>query len=81
MLAVASTNPPAAVVARNDRVMHHERYLYVTAEGRPAWVDDPAIATAFASLREATRAASRLPAVAQAYGLPIDPERPDRGVH
>jgi hypothetical protein len=81
MLAVSATLPHGAVVARNDRVVHHERYLYMTPEGRPAWVDDPDTATAFETMREATRMASRLPAVAQAYGLPIEPEWTGRGVH
>lgn len=50
------------------------RYLLVTPEGRFAWVDDPDLATAFASMREATRMAMRLPSTERAFGLPRDPE-------
>lgn len=36
----------------------------------PAWTDDPRQATAFASMREAARAALRLPAAVRAFGVP-----------
>ena len=45
-------------------------YLYVTADGGVRWVRDPCAATAFLSMRDATRAAVRLPARLRAFGLP-----------
>jgi hypothetical protein len=50
------------------------RYLLMTAKGAPAWVDDPSLATAFESMRDATRAAMRLPASVKAYGMPREVE-------
>ncbi|MFO1015904.1 MAG: hypothetical protein U1E50_19295 [Caulobacteraceae bacterium] len=72
MLALATAPAHRALVARNDRVHDHELYLLMTPEGRPAWVNDPETATPFETLREATRMATRLPASAQAYGVPLD---------
>jgi hypothetical protein len=46
------------------------RYLRLDADGRASWIGDPADATAFVSMREAARAAFRLPASERAYGLP-----------
>lgn len=45
-------------------------YLMLSPAGAADWTHDPAAATAFASMREATRAAMRLPAALKAYGLP-----------
>lgn len=45
-------------------------YLRLTEDGQASWTGDPAGATAFASMREAARAAFRLPASLRAYGLP-----------
>ena len=50
------------------------KYLVVTPFGQVVWTDDPASATAFESMREAARAALRLPASLKAFGLPRDPE-------
>jgi hypothetical protein len=50
------------------------KYLVVTPFGQVVWTDDPASATAFESMREAARAALRLPASVKAYGLPRDAE-------
>ncbi len=63
-----------AVVARTDLGAHAERYLLVMPAGRRQWVNDPLAATAFASMREATRMATRLPAAERAYGLPREAE-------
>ena len=73
MLAIAA-NVAAhpAVVARTDSTLDTERYLLVMPAGRAIWVEDPDFATAFASMREATRVATRLPACQRAYGLPCE---------
>ena len=75
MLAFAA-NAPAnpAGVARTDPTRDAERYLLVMPAGRAIWVEEPEFATAFASMREATRVATRLPAWQRAYGLPRDAE-------
>jgi hypothetical protein len=58
-----------ALVAKTD-LQHVEQFLLLTAAGQPLWTHDPAAATAFPSLREATGAALRLPAGQRAFGLP-----------
>ncbi len=45
-------------------------YLLVTPEGAVRWVRDPRTATAFPTLKDATRFAVRLPARLRAFGLP-----------
>lgn len=72
MLAAPRTTaaPHAAIVAKTDVASHAEQYLVMSDAGAPAWVSDPQAASAFASLREATRMALRLPASLKAYGLP-----------
>jgi hypothetical protein len=50
-------------------------YLLLTATGAADWTHDPAAATAFESMREATRMAMRLPASLRAYGLPRGGEK------
>jgi hypothetical protein len=63
--------PQAAVVSRGDaRPGMSGRYLQLTGSEAPRWTDDPQAATAFESMREATRAATHLPAALRAYGLP-----------
>lgn len=47
-----------------------ETYLQLGEPGLPVWVTDPESATAFASLREAMRAATRLPAHHRAFAVP-----------
>jgi len=60
-----------AIVSRCDTNPHaHDRYLQLTTGGSPNWIDDPEAATAFESMREALRAAARLPAALRAYGVP-----------
>ena len=49
-------------------------YLMLTPAGQPDWTLDPAAATSFASMREAARAALRLPSSVKAYGLPLEAE-------
>ena len=79
MLAYAPANP--ALVARTDSKLEAERYLLVMPAGRAIWVADPETATAFASMREATRMATRLPAAERAYGLPRDAELAIHSAH
>lgn len=74
MLALAPANVQPAVVARTDIASHAESYLLLMPAGHVVWVADPQVATAFASMREATRAATRLPARQRAYGLPREAE-------
>ena len=70
-MAVSAT--AAALVTRTD-TSDGGGYLLVNAAGRPEWVARPELATVFASMREAMRAAMRLPAKIRAYGLPLEPE-------
>jgi hypothetical protein len=69
---LAHANP--ALVAKTDLEKDAESYLLVMPAGRAIWVEDPVNATAFASMREATRMATRLPAALRAYGLPREAE-------
>jgi hypothetical protein len=48
-----------------------QRYLQLTGAGPANWTSDPLAATAFESMREATRAALRLPGALRAFGLPL----------
>jgi hypothetical protein len=64
-------HPQSALVARADPAVGlAERYLRFGPEGHAAWIEDPDSATPFTSLREATRAAMRLPAEMRAFGVP-----------
>ena len=63
----------AAIVAKGGSIgAEASAYLRLDAATRPAWVADPALATAFPSMRDAARAALRLPSADRAYGLPLD---------
>lgn len=46
-------------------------YLRLSPDGGQEWVDDRSAATPFATMREATRQATRLPAKLRAFGLPF----------
>lgn len=73
---IAPQNP--AVVARPQiRPSDADQYLMLTALGAAAWTTDPRAATAFPSMREATRAALRLPSNLRAFGLPLRSEIQD----
>lgn len=63
-----------AIVARTILGDERASYLQCPTIGRPCWVSDPASATTFPSMREATRMATRLPSGLRAFGLPRDPE-------
>ncbi len=72
-----STLPPtrAAIVTRACSVGSSvDEYLQLSEDGSQRWVRDPGAATSFASMRDATRMAVRLPAALRAYGLPRDSE-------
>jgi hypothetical protein len=63
--------PHPAIVARPAiRGDEPDSYLQLDGAGRPTWTRDPESATSFASMREAARAAFRLPSALRAYGLP-----------
>jgi hypothetical protein len=72
MLQAISSSP--ALVTRPCERDDAARYLLIAPEGGPRWVHDPEQATAFASMREATRMALRLPSALRAFGLPRAPE-------
>jgi hypothetical protein len=76
----ASTASPLnpAIVARTPIRADEPCYLQWPTTGSPNWVADPLAATAFPSMREATRAATRLPSSLRAFGLPREPERASR---
>ena len=64
-----------AIVSRHDPDPRSQgRYLQLTAAGATLWTSDPEAATTFESMREALRAATRLPATLRAYGVPRQAE-------
>lgn len=75
MLATASatrdvTTLPAFVARISDYAADGPAYLRLAADGAMEWVAAQCDATPFASMREATRHATRLPARLRAFGLP-----------
>ena len=50
------------------------QYLQLGPTGAAAWTYDPTAATAFESMREAMRAATRLPCALRAFGIPRQAE-------
>jgi hypothetical protein len=59
-----------ALVARASAGPNGASYLHLLPTGRAEWTSDAAAATVFASMREATRTAMRLPSALRAFGLP-----------
>ena len=57
------------------------QYLILSPQGDARWTADPVAATAFDSMREATRAALRLPGSVRAFGLPLRTELAARNIH
>ncbi len=45
-------------------------YLVLAPDSQPGWTPEPAAATAFETMREAARAALRLPAALRAFSVP-----------
>ena len=64
------TMPPAFVARIADYAADGPAYLRLTEDGATEWVASQSDATAFASMREATRHATRLPARLRAFGIP-----------
>jgi hypothetical protein len=72
---------PAVVARPSIRSDEQASYLLLTPHGQATWTGDPRAATAFASMREAARAAFRLPGALRAYGLPLSVELTLARVH
>jgi hypothetical protein len=66
--------PPALVTRHAGGSGDSPRYLLIRPQGSAVWVEDPEAATAFDSMHEATRFATRLPARLRAFGMPRGPE-------
>ena len=66
----AATRP--AVVSKTGKA--DIEYLRLGLGGATGWVADPAQATPFPSMKEATRMAMRLPSAERAFGLPLEVE-------
>ena len=67
MSAALAPQPMPAVISRPGATA---TYLLLSEAGAPDWTGDLRRATIFASMREATRAALRLPSSLKAFGLP-----------
>jgi hypothetical protein len=67
------TAQPSALVTRAPSA-GAEQYLKLTAAGQYVWTNDPRLATAFPSMREAARMAVMLPSGLRAFGLLRDIE-------
>jgi hypothetical protein len=65
---------PAVVTKAHLDEHASDNYLFLTPLGQATWVEDPEAATAFASMREATRMAMRLPSNLRAFSLPRETE-------
>jgi hypothetical protein len=73
-----SSQHPAVVSRFDFDRQRSDRYLQLTSAGEARWTDAPDAATVFASMREANRAAVRLPAALRAFGMPRQLTPPDR---
>lgn len=69
---------PALVCRTPGGALARDQYLQVSDQGLFLWTDAIEAATAFESMREATRAALRLPGSFRAFGLPL-PSNADVG--
>ena len=74
MLQTLNFQPPARPAVVSKAARGDAEYLRLTPNGAKVWVADPAMATAFESMREAARMALRLPAVERAFGMPLEIE-------
>ena len=68
------TAHPAIVARHVHDAAGAEEYLVLSPQGATPWTADPRIATAFASMRDATRAALRLSGARRGFGLPLRTE-------
>jgi hypothetical protein len=75
MTFMQSISPRPALVSRpHERAADPDQYLMLTPQGDVRWTNDPMAATPFPSMREAMRAAVRLPGALRAFGLPLATE-------
>ena len=65
-----AARPAGALVSKVDPIAHADRYLHLIDAVGFEWVADPVQATPFASMRDAARAALRLPARERAFSVP-----------
>lgn len=65
---------PAVVSRAPSGPLQPIEYLRLATPERVDWTQDLASATAFASMREAARAALRLPSSLRAFSLPLQAE-------
>jgi len=66
---------PALVSRAGNGAGAPDQYLLLASDGATRWTTDLATATAFESMREATRAAMRLPSAIRAFGVPFSTSR------
>lgn len=79
MSALIQTIPHTALVSRRELDPRApDRFLQLIEAGVLGWTNDPEAATPFESMREATRAAARLPAATCAFSVPRQAELPVR---
>ena len=71
---------PALVTRAALRPRDPDQFLQMSADGAARWTTDPTSATAFKSMREATRAALHLPGGLRAFSVPVAGD-PARAVH
>jgi hypothetical protein len=73
--------PAPALVARALVGQGANSYLQLLPSGAAEWTADAEAATVFASMREATRTAMRLPSMLRAFSLPRGAELTAPAVH
>jgi hypothetical protein len=73
-MSVDLSHRPAVVSRAPAHPWDPMQYLQICEGKAEGWTLDPAAATAFASMRDAVRAALRLPAAVRAFGLPLQTE-------
>ncbi|HXQ12279.1 MAG TPA: hypothetical protein VN805_14885 [Caulobacteraceae bacterium] len=72
----------AAIVSRPLlRAKDPDLYLAIGSNGAVSWTNDVEAATAFDSMKEAMRAALRLPGAYRAFGLPLRTELSAHDIH
>ena len=70
MTPLSQASHPALVARQDVGAPTAGCYLQLGPSGAAAWTPDPTAATAFASMREALRAATRLPCGLRPFGVP-----------